>query len=98
MLESKTPPATISRIKLFGHLTVSIVYTKRPWGRISNRKKERFPMKKTSIAIALLLAALATAGQLRHPSNPLTIDGKKLSTEHKELPFPICPPDCNLAR
>jgi hypothetical protein len=55
-----------------------------------------FPMKKTSIAIALLLAALATAGQLRHPSNPLTIDGKKLSTTgHQDLPFPICPPDCD---
>jgi hypothetical protein len=53
-----------------------------------------FPMKRISIAIALLLATLATAGQLRHPSNPLTIDGKKLSTEHKEWPFPICPPDC----
>jgi len=53
-------------------------------------------MKKVSIAIALLLATLATAGQLRHPSNPLTIDGKKLSTEHQEWPFPICPPDCDL--
>jgi hypothetical protein len=51
-------------------------------------------MKRIPIAIALLLAALATAGQLRHPSNPLTIDGKKLSTGHKDLPFPICPPDC----
>jgi hypothetical protein len=54
-----------------------------------------FPMKKIPIAIALLLAALATAGQLRHSSNPLTIDGKKLSTGHKDLPFPICPPDCD---
>jgi hypothetical protein len=51
-------------------------------------------MKRIPIAIALLLAALATAGQLRHPSNPLTIDGKKLSTGHQDLPFPICPPDC----
>jgi hypothetical protein len=54
-----------------------------------------FPMKRISIAIALLLATLATAGQLRHPSNPLTIDGKRLSTGHKDLPFPICPPDCD---
>jgi hypothetical protein len=52
-------------------------------------------MKRIPIAIALLLAALATAGQLRHPSNPLTIDGKKLSTGHMDLPFPICPPDCD---
>ena len=51
-------------------------------------------MKKTFVAIALLLAALATAGQLRHPLNPLTIEGKKLSTEQQELPFPICPPGC----
>jgi hypothetical protein len=51
-------------------------------------------MKKTFVAIALLLAALATAGQLRHPSNPLTIEGKKLSTAQAELPFPICPPSC----
>jgi hypothetical protein len=52
-------------------------------------------MRKISIAIALLLATLATAGQLRHRSNPLTIDGTKLSTGHKDLPFPICPPDCD---
>ena len=55
-------------------------------------------MKKISISIALLLATVATAGQLRHPVNPLTIDGKKLSTENKEWPFPICPPDCDQAR
>jgi hypothetical protein len=52
-------------------------------------------MKKTCIAIALLLATLATAGQLRHSSSPLTIEGKKLTTEQKEVPFPICPPDCD---
>ena len=51
-------------------------------------------MKTIFVAIALLLAALATAGQLRHPLNPLTIDGDKLSTEQQELPFPICPPNC----
>jgi hypothetical protein len=53
-------------------------------------------MKKTCIAIALLLATLATAGQLRHPSTPLTLEGKMLSTQHKEVPFPICPPDCDI--
>ena len=52
-------------------------------------------MKTTFVAIALLIAALATAGQLRHPSNPLTIEGKKLSTAQSELPFPICPPNCH---
>ena len=51
-------------------------------------------MKKTFVAIAILLATAATAGQLRHPANPLTIQGKKLSTEHRDWPFPICPPDC----
>lgn len=55
-------------------------------------------MKKISIAIALLVATLSTAGQLRHPSSPLTIDGNQLSTENKDWPFPICPPDCNLGR
>jgi hypothetical protein len=53
-------------------------------------------MNKTFVAIALLLAALATAGQLRHPSNPLTIEGKKLSIAQSELPFPICPPSCHV--
>jgi hypothetical protein len=57
-----------------------------------------FPMKKISIAIALLVATLSTAGQLRHPLNPLTIDGNQLSTENKDWPFPICPPDCNLGQ
>ena len=51
-------------------------------------------MKKTFVAIALLLAAAATAGQLRHPANPLTIKGKKLAIEQRDWPFPICPPAC----
>lgn len=55
-------------------------------------------MKKTFVAIALVLAALATAGQLRHPANPVTIEGKKLSTGQIEWPFPVCPPDCGMAR
>lgn len=51
-------------------------------------------MKKTFVAIALLLAAVATAGELRHPTNPLTFDGKRLSIVPAEAPFPICPPHC----
>jgi hypothetical protein len=54
------------------------------------------PFRKTVvIAIGLLVAALATAGQLRHPSNPLTFGGQKLSTTQQEWPFPMCPPACS---
>jgi hypothetical protein len=52
-------------------------------------------MRKTFIAIGLLVAALATAGQLKNPSNPLTFTGKKLSTVQRDWPFPICPPMCD---
>ena len=52
-------------------------------------------MKKTFVAIAILVAAAATAGQLRHQSNPLTVEGKKLSTVQRDWPFPICPPACS---
>jgi hypothetical protein len=52
-------------------------------------------VRKTFVAIALLVAALATAGQLRNPSNPLTFAGKKLSTVQRDWPFPICPPLCD---
>jgi hypothetical protein len=51
-------------------------------------------MKKISIAIALTVAAFATAGQLRNPFNSLTMDGKNLSTIQMDWPVPICPPDC----
>jgi len=52
-------------------------------------------MKKTFVAIALLLASIATAGQVRHPSNPLTLDGNRLSIVPADWPFPICPPACS---
>ena len=55
-------------------------------------------MKKICIALAVLAAFFATAGQFRHPESPLTIDGKTVSVGHKDLPFPICPPDCDRAR
>jgi hypothetical protein len=54
------------------------------------------PFRKTlAIAIGLLVAALATAGQLRNPSNPLTFGGQNLSTTQQEWPFPMCPPACS---
>ena len=52
-------------------------------------------MKKTFVTIALLLAALATAGQLSHPQSPLTFSGQRLSIIPAEAPFPICPPHCD---
>jgi hypothetical protein len=52
-------------------------------------------MKKTCIALALLTAFFATAGQFRHRENPLTSDGRTVSVGQKDLPFPICPPDCD---
>ena len=55
-------------------------------------------MKKIYIALAFLAAFFATAGQIRHSENPLTIDGRTVSVGHKDLPFPICPPDCDLER
>jgi hypothetical protein len=51
-------------------------------------------MKKLTIAIALLVAALATAGQMSHPSNPLTVGGSKLETTAQEWPEPPCIPTC----
>ena len=51
-------------------------------------------MKKIAIAAALLVATLATAGQLRHPSNSLTLDGKQITVGSQDWPVPICPPDC----
>jgi hypothetical protein len=51
-------------------------------------------MNKLTIAIALLVAALATAGQMRHPSHPLTAGGTKLETTVNEWPVPPCPPAC----
>jgi hypothetical protein len=55
-------------------------------------------VKKICIALALLAAFFATRGQLRNPANPLTSDGKTISVGHKDLPFPICPPDCDQER
>jgi len=51
-------------------------------------------MKKLTIGIALLVAALATFGQVRHPSNPLTVGGAKIQTTVAEWPQAYCPPNC----
>ena len=49
-------------------------------------------MKKLTIGIALLVAALATAGQAIHPSNPLPVGGALLPTKTGDWPYPPCPP------
>jgi len=54
-------------------------------------------MKKLTIIIALAVAAIATAGQLMHPLNPLTVAGKAISVEGS-IPFPVCPPSCGELR
>ena len=51
-------------------------------------------MKRITLAIALTLAAVATAGQLRHPSNPLTLGGQQVVITRPDFPFPSCPPAC----
>ena len=51
-------------------------------------------MKKLTIILALAVAALATAGMTRHPSNPLTVAGKALPTT-AAWPAPVCPPNCS---
>jgi len=51
-------------------------------------------MKKLTIGIALLVAALATFGQVRHPSNPLTVAGAKIQTTVADWPGTSCPTSC----
>jgi len=51
-------------------------------------------MKKLTIGIALLVAALATFGQARHPSNPLTLGGTEIQTTVADWPGASCPPLC----
>jgi hypothetical protein len=51
-------------------------------------------MKKLTIGIALFVATLATVGQLRHPSNPLIVNGTRLRTTPRDWPPPHCPPSC----
>jgi len=51
-------------------------------------------MRKLTFALVLAVAALATAGQMTHPSNPLTLKGKQLPVTPHILPLPVCPPSC----
>jgi len=51
-------------------------------------------MKKFFFLVTLAVAALATVGQIRHSSNPLTVNGNTLSTIQNDWPAPVCPPDC----
>jgi len=51
-------------------------------------------MKKLTILLALAVAALATAGMVRNPGNPLTLAGDKT----REWPTPTCPPSCGVAQ
>jgi hypothetical protein len=55
-------------------------------------------MKKLTIILALAVAALATAGMAKHPSNPLTMAGQKVPTASGEWPIPTCPPDCDFSK
>jgi hypothetical protein len=48
--------------------------------------------KKLTLALALAVAALATAGQMKNPSNPQTLNGKKLPPKPNVYPVPDCPP------
>jgi hypothetical protein len=51
-------------------------------------------MKILTFALVLTVAALATFGQVSHPSNPLTLNGKKLPVTPNSFPLPQCPPAC----
>ena len=85
--------------RIAGTLRFRVEYYACTVGLKSNpKKKGNFSMKKIYIALAFLAAFFATAGQIRHSENPLTSDGRTVSVGHKDLPFPICPPDCDLER
>jgi hypothetical protein len=60
----------------------------------NSTRRETKKMKKLTFALALAVAALATAGQVTHPSNPLTIAGKQLPMTPEVYPLPVCPPAC----
>jgi hypothetical protein len=52
-------------------------------------------MKKLSLAIALLAAAVVSAGALtHHKSSPTASKRTAPSTIQANFPTPICPPDC----
>lgn len=51
-------------------------------------------MKKLTLILALAVAAIATAGQFRHPANPLTMADHQVPV-NPDFPFPACPPACH---
>ncbi len=52
-------------------------------------------MKKLSLAIAVLAAAVVSAGPLMHQkSSPNTSQQATPSTIQADYPAPVCPPDC----
>lgn len=55
-------------------------------------------MRRLSIAIGLVVAALATYGQLKNQSNPLVVNGAKIPVTQQDYPFPPCPPDCGFKK
>lgn len=50
-----------------------------------------------TLVIAFAVAAIATAGQLRHRSNPLAIGGVLMSA-NPDTPTPPCIPNCVVPR
>jgi hypothetical protein len=64
-------------------------------GFIGGKKKTH--MKKLSIAIAILAAAVVSAGTLtHHKSSPSASRHAAPSTIQADYPIPSCPPDCAL--
>jgi len=59
--------------------------------------ERRNHMKKLSLAIAVLAAAVVFAGPLNHKSPLKTTQRTALSTIQADYPFPICPPDCGVS-
>jgi hypothetical protein len=55
-------------------------------------------MKKVTLALVLATAALAIAGQIRNPSNPLTLNGRMLPVTSSIIPVPECPPHCGIEK
>lgn len=51
-------------------------------------------MKKLSLAIAVLAAAVVFAGPLNHKSPLTTTKRTAPSTIQADFPAPTCPPDC----
>jgi hypothetical protein len=65
-------------------------------GRRTHRQKEETEMKKLSIAMAVLGAAVVFAGPLAdHNNSPKAKRPSVPSTIQNQIPAPSCPPDCD---